>query len=76
MIYILVPASNATNNLKFQNCLFAATNIVKNNDKEKRVYSGYGRVFDGEGSWNFGNDLARNVVNFGVDNSSSSHADN
>ena len=41
------------------------TNIVKNNDKEKRVYSGYGKAFDGASSWNFG-----------VDNSSSSHADN
>ena len=27
------------------------------------------------GSWSFGNDFARNVAIFGVDNSSSSHAD-
>ena len=26
--------------------------------------------------WSFGNDCARNVIIFGVDNSSSSHADN
>ena len=39
-------------------------------DKEKKVYCGYGIVFDGAGSWNFGNDLARNVVIFAVDNSS------
>ena len=32
--------------------------------------------FDGEGSWSFGNDFAGNVVFFGADNSSSSHADN
>ena len=25
---------------KLKNCLFAATNTVKNNDKEKRLYSG------------------------------------
>ena len=31
-------------------------------------------AFDGAGSWNFGNDFARTVVIFGVDNSSSSHA--
>ena len=33
-------------------------------------------AFDGAGSWNFGDDFARNVVICGVDNSSSSHADN
>ena len=33
-------------------------------------------VFEGAGSWSFGNDFARNVVIFGVDNSSSSHTVN
>ena len=67
---------NPTNSFKFKNCLFGATNIVKNSDKEKYVYSGYGIKFDSAGSWSFGNDFAGNVVIFGVDNSSSSHADN
>ena len=67
---------NPTKNFKFKNCLFGATNIVKNSDKEKCVYSGYGITFDNAGSWNFGNDFARNVIIFGVDNSSSSHFDN
>ena len=40
------------------------------------MYSGYRIVFDGAGSWNFGDDFTRNVVIFGVDNSSSSHAEN
>ena len=40
------------------------------------MYSGHGIVFDEKGQWNFGNDSARNVVMFGVDNSSSSHTDN
>ena len=53
-----------------------ATNIVKNSDKEKYVYSGYGIAFDGKGEWSFGNDYARNVIIFGSDNSSLSHADN
>ena len=38
--------------------------------------SGYGIAFDGEGECVFGNDYARNVIIFGVDNSSSSHAEN
>ena len=29
------------NKFKFNNCLLGATNIVKNSDKEKCLYSGY-----------------------------------
>ena len=39
-----------------KNCLFGATSIVKNNDKEKYVYSCYGIAFDGKGKQSFGND--------------------
>ena len=65
-----------TNNFKFNNCLFGATNIVKNYDEEKYVDGGYEITFDSTGSWSFNNDTARNVIIFGVDNSSSSHSDN
>ena len=57
-------------------CLFHATNIVKYNVQGKWVNSGYEIAFDGKGEWNFDNDFARNVITFGGDNSSSSHADN
>ena len=40
---------------------------------EKYVNSGSGIVFDGKALWSFGGDYARNVVIFGVDNSSSSY---
>ena len=40
------------------------------------MYVGYGITFDSAGSWSFDNDIARNVIMFGVDNSSSSRADN
>ena len=63
---------NPTNNFKFKNCLFGATNIVKNSDKEKYVYTGYRITFDSAGVWSFDNDSPRNVTIFGVDNSSSS----
>ena len=66
---------NPTNNFKFKNCLFGATNVVKNSDKEKYVYRGYGITFDSGSSWSFDDEFARNVVIFGVDNSSSSHSD-
>ena len=32
--------------------------------------------FDGVDLWSLGNDFAGNTISFGVDNSSSSHADN
>ena len=32
--------------------------------------------FDGKSDWSFGNDYTRNAIIFGVDNSSSFHADN
>ena len=67
---------NLTNNFKFKNCLFRATNIVKNKDKEKYVHSGYGIEFDSAGSWSFDNDIARNVLIIGVDKSLWSYSDN
>ena len=48
---------NPTNYFKFKNCLFGVTNAVKNNDKEKYMYSVYGITFEGAGSWNFDNDF-------------------
>ena len=39
------------NNLKFKNCLFGATDILKNSDKEKCVYSPYGIIFNSACSW-------------------------
>ena len=55
-----------------KNCLFGVTNAVKIGGKDKQVfsgyvYSGYGIAFDGKGERSFGNCIARNVINFGVD---------
>ena len=74
--YLDLCPKNPTNNFKFKNYLFGATSIVKNSEKEKYVYGGYGITFDSAGLWSFDNDIARNVINFGVDNSSSCHVDN
>ena len=62
-----------------KNCLFASSNTVKNSDKEKYVYSGYGIAFDRKAEWSFRNDYDRNFITFdsyNFDNSSSSHTDN
>ena len=42
--------NNPLNNFILKNCMFVASNIVKNSDKEKWIYSGFGIAFDGTGS--------------------------
>ena len=49
--------------------------MVKIDDEENYVYSGYGLAFDRKGLWSFNDDFSRNVMILGVDNSSSSHTD-
>ena len=46
------------------------------NKKCRQMYNGQGIAFVGKGYWNFDNDNARNIIVFGVGNSSSSHIDN
>ena len=60
-------------NFALTNCLFLATNIVKNGDEGKREYGGYRIAFDRAGLLNFGNDFSKNTLIFGVANSLSSH---
>ena len=50
--------------------------MVKNSYKENYVHSGCGIAFDRVSFWSFDNDTGKNVIIFGVDNSSSSHSDN
>ena len=57
-------------NLTLKNGLFGLTNIAKVKGKEKYVCGGYRISFDGKSSWNLNNEYARNVIIFGVDNSS------
>ena len=42
--------------------MFGATNMAKNSDKSKWVYSGYEIAFDRKGECNFGNASAKNAV--------------
>ena len=67
---------NPSNNLTLKNCLFGTVKLVRNADKSKFTYNDRGIAFDGEVMWSFANDFGRNVVIFGVDNTSSSHTDN
>ena len=73
---LLVWSKNLTSSFRFKNCLFGPTSVVKTNDKENYIYSGYGITFGSAGSRSFEDNFARNVVIFGADNSSSPHSDN
>ena len=66
---------NLLNRFILKYFLFGTTNKVNTSDKAKRVYSSHGTAFAGKGSWSFVNGIARNVLIFGVDNSSWSHSD-
>ena len=60
-----------------QNALFGAMQITKNSDTSKYKYKGYGICFDEGGTFNKGNiNNGRNVLIFGVDESSLVHANN
>ena len=65
---------NPTNDFSLKNFIWYSQISKKSNGKF--IYNGWARAFDGEGSWSFANDFARNVVISGVDNSSSSLTDN
>ena len=57
--------------------LFRAVKLTKNANPNKYSYSGYGIVFDSHSSFSIPNcDWGKNVIIFGVDMSSSVHANN
>ena len=60
-----------------QNALFAAMEITKNDDTSKYKYNGYGICFDEGRRFSIGNiNNGRNVLIFGVDESSVVHSNN
>ena len=60
-----------------ENCLFGAVSLNKNADIGQYKYSEYGIGFDRKGDFSFGSrGFGGNVIIFGVDLSSSSHANN
>ena len=76
MIYQDARPKILLTNFTIKNCLFAATTIVKNSNKERWVYSSNGIGFDRKSERCFGHGYARNNVIFGADTSSSSYIDN
>ena len=79
-IYIVYEISknyNITSYPTLENCLFGAVSLTKHADIDQYKYSGYGIGFDRKGEFSFGsNEFGRNVIIWGVDMSSSVHANN
>ena len=78
VVYKLDPISSTRNTtFTIQNALYGAMEITKNADTSKYKYKGYGIYFDEGGSFSIGNiNNGRNVLIFGVDESSVIHSDN
>ena len=67
---------NPINNFKLKDCLFGIFKLTRNTIKIKFISNWQGIAFDRADSWSFGNNFARNVIVFAVDNSSSIHSEN
>ena len=77
-VYKLQPVTASRNDtFTIQNALFDAMEIIKNADTSKYAYKGYGICFDERGTFSIGNiNNGRNMLIFGVDESSLVHANN
>ena len=79
-IYIVYEggASGSNNNdPTLKNCSFGAVTLTKNADIDNYKYSGYRIGFNRRSSFSFRNGgFGKNILNFGGDNSSSTHIDN
>ena len=77
-IYELQPVTRSRDDtFTIQNALFGAMQITKNSDTLQYKYKGYGICFDEGGTFSKGNiNNRRNVLIFGVDESSLVHANN
>ena len=77
-VYKIDPiASTRDDTFTVQNALFGAMEITKNADTSKYKYKGYGVCFDEGGTFSMGNiNNGRNILIFGVDESSLVHSNN
>ena len=70
-------ASTRNTDFTIQNALVGAVNVTKNADISKNKYEGYGLCFDEGSTFSKGNiNNGRNVLIFGVHESSLTHIDN
>ena len=69
-IYIVYKITSDYSSVSYptlENCLFGSVKLTKNADIDKYRYSGCGIGFDRNTSFSVGNEIAKNVIIFGVD---------
>ena len=77
MVYELAGSSSHSDDPTLKNFLFGAVTLTKNLDIDKCGYSCYGIGFDRKSAFSFPvGGIGQNVINFGVDMSSTAHIDN
>ena len=76
IVYEITKKNYISDYPTLKNCLFGSVKLTKNLDIDKYKYSGYGIAFDRKGEFSFGNGFGQNVIIFGADLNSSSHANN
>ena len=77
IVYALKSTLNYDEDITLENYLFGAVKLTKSADISKYKYSGYGIGFDGKGDFSHpSGGFGINAIIFGVDMSSSVHADN
>ena len=67
---------NPSHNFTLKNSLFDTVKSTRSRIKNRFIYNCQLITFDGTDPWSHGNYFAQNVINFGVDKSSSFHTDN
>ena len=67
IVYEITNNFNASNYLTLENCLFGSVKLTKHINIDQYKYSGYGIGLDRKGFFSIGNEIARNVIIFGVD---------
>ena len=78
-IYIVYKITSDYRDINYptlRNSSFESVKLTKNAHIDKYGYLGYGIGFDRETSLSIGNEIGKNVINFGVDMSSSTKIDN
>ena len=76
IVYEISKNYNISSYPTLENCLFGAVSLTKHVDIDQYKFSGYGTGFDRKGEFSFDNGFGRNCIIFGVDMSSSVHANN
>ena len=77
IVYEITKSINISDYPTLENCLLGSVTLTKNADVNKYKYSGFGIGFNRHGRFSRpGSGLGRNVINFGVDTSSSTNIDN